>query len=81
VGDSAQSAFTSREEIGATTTIMAATNKCLAQGNKSSAAHEATNKRDTRPAPIRLDVSNETNSENKVHRTANCARDAGESQL
>jgi hypothetical protein len=60
---------------------MAATNKCLAQGNKSSAAHEATNKRDTRPAPIPLDVSNETNSENKVHRTANCARDAGESQL
>jgi hypothetical protein len=33
---------------------MAATNKCLVHGNKSRAAHEATNERDTRPAPIRL---------------------------
>jgi hypothetical protein len=56
VGGSAQSAFTSREEIGATTTIMAATNKCLAHSNKSSAAHEATNKRDTRPALIPLEM-------------------------
>jgi hypothetical protein len=31
----------------------------LAQGNKSSAGREATNKRDTRPALIPLDVSNE----------------------
>jgi hypothetical protein len=55
-----------RQEIGAITTSMAATNKCLARGNKSSAALNATDKRDTRPVPIPLDVSNETNSENKV---------------
>ena len=32
------------QEIGAITTIMGATNKCLAQGNKSRTAREATNK-------------------------------------
>ena len=37
-------------------TVLAATNKCLAQGNKSSAGREATNKRDTRPALIPLEM-------------------------
>jgi hypothetical protein len=35
---------------------MAAMNKCLALGDKSSAGREATNKRDTRPAPIPLEM-------------------------
>jgi hypothetical protein len=35
---------------------MAATNKCLAQSNKSGAGGKATNKRDTRPALIPLEM-------------------------
>jgi hypothetical protein len=51
---------------------MAAMNKCLAQGNKSSARHEATNRRENgKPALIPLDVSNETDNQNKLHRTPN----------
>jgi hypothetical protein len=61
--------------------LVEATNKCLAQSNKSSAAHEATNKRDTRPVPIPLDVSNEADNHNKVHRIANCARASHASKL
>jgi hypothetical protein len=61
---------------------VAAKDKCLAQGNKSSAWHEATNRRENgKPALIPLDVFNETDNQNKVHRTANCARDARASKL
>jgi hypothetical protein len=45
-----------QQEIGAITTSMAAMNKCLALGDKSSPGREATNKRDTRPALIPLEM-------------------------
>jgi hypothetical protein len=61
---------------------MAAINKCLALGDKSSAGHEATNRRENgKPALIPLDVFNETDNQNKVHRTANCACNGGACKL